>query len=1155
MGEVEAFRIPCATVDHRLHRSSGDEMVATSSMDHHYFVSYSRVDGAQHALTLTDRLQKGPPSYRVWLDVRELRPGQDDWDDQLVDAIRTCAAVLFLLTEDSVRRGSNCKDEWVRALKYKKPVVPVRLHADAELPFRLGSRHFVDFTDDFEQGLASLRDYLQWTATPAGQLSELRNRLADAERELPRVDQARALRVIAEIDELRRTIDQQQLAIDNPLEARRQAEERIAEGLERERRPEHRPAAAPRFVNPRPMTAPDYFQDRHVETGLIADFLRSEGSRLLSVVGRGGVGKTAMVCRVLGCLESGRLPDDLGELSFDGIVYLSSVGRYAIGFHNLFTGLCHLRDASVSAPLLERHRDGRESPDALMHALLEEFPTGRTILLLDNFEDLLDAETFALVDPALEQALRAVLLAPAHGVKVILTTRFAPRELMLIQPAVQFCLDLDEGLPTPYAEEILRARDLSGRLGLRDAPDALLRQAQQRTRGFPRALEALAAILSTDRDTTLGEILADTSGMPDHVVETLVGEAFDRLDPLAQQVMAALAVYAVPMPAVAVDFLLQPQQPTIDSGPVLKRLVNMQFVHRDAGRYHLHHVDRDYALRRLPGERALHERAAEYFHRTRMPQGSWRTLDDLAPQLGEFDQRCHAGQFDAAARVLIDIGDCLQTWGHYRLAIGLHERLDQHVTDPWIVSAGTTNLANCHHALGEIRQAIELHEQALSINRDLGSSDGEAVNLGNLGLCYAALGETHRAIELHERALAIDRRIGSREGEAADLGNLGLCYTALGETRRAIELHEEALVINRAIGSREGESTSQGNLGRCYHALGETPHAIELHNKALALDREVGRREGEAINLGNLGRCYAALGQLRRALEFHQDALAINREIGHRDGEAIDLGNLGVCHAALGQTEHAIELHEQALAIDEQIRSREGEAADLGNLGLCFAALGETHRALGLYQDALTINVKIGNREGQAFVMGRIGTAYADLGSWGQAIWYCREAVNIADEIEFFEARAENRLRLAEVSLHAGELADARVTAEATRDCAYVPTAAASALVLGAALLAERRNEAAKHAFREALRGADALLAHADDNCDALDTRALALCGLAVVDDAGRMSEASAAFRAARTRTRAAGVVDRTLRLFDRLAARDRKHVLQAIRPVAAGDV
>jgi hypothetical protein len=52
----------------------------------------------------------------------------------------------------------------------------------------------------------------------------------------------------------------------------------------------------------------------------------------------------------------------------------------------------------------------------------------------------------------------------------------------------------------------------------------------------------------------------------------------NRLDPLAQEVMQALAVYGAPVPAVAVDYLLQPYRIGIDSSKTLGRLVNMQFV-------------------------------------------------------------------------------------------------------------------------------------------------------------------------------------------------------------------------------------------------------------------------------------------------------------------------------------------------------------------------------------------------------------------------------------------------------------------------------------------------------------------------------------------------------------------------------------------------
>ena len=119
---------------------------ALGTMNGHYFVSYSRIDGAEFALRLADELEAGPPSYRVWLDVREMQPGQQDWDRQLVEAIQTCAALLLVMTDDSVRDESGCKPEWVAALRYKKPVIPVRLVADVELPFRLSSRQFIEFS-------------------------------------------------------------------------------------------------------------------------------------------------------------------------------------------------------------------------------------------------------------------------------------------------------------------------------------------------------------------------------------------------------------------------------------------------------------------------------------------------------------------------------------------------------------------------------------------------------------------------------------------------------------------------------------------------------------------------------------------------------------------------------------------------------------------------------------------------------------------------------------------------------------------------------------------------------------------------------------------------------------------------------------------------
>jgi tetratricopeptide (TPR) repeat protein len=1055
-----------------------------------FFICHSGIKADEEfALRLADSLEAGPPPYRVWLDVRQLQPG-DQWDAQIVRAIRECRAVLFVMTADSVTDESECKHEWVRALKYKKPVIPLRAQREAELPFRLDPRQFVDFADGFDVGLARLRAHLRWRGTPDGVLGELRDRLGDAQREHRRASSARRSLIEDEIRDLDRRIRDQERLIEDPDAATVRTEERIAGGLERERQPVQRAAVErTRFVFPPPLLAPTWFQDRHVETAQIGEFLADDGLRVMQVVGRGGVGKTAMVCRLLKALERGRLPDEGGPMEVGGIVYLNKIGGHPVSFPNLFAGLCRLLPDEVAEGLQTRSRDSAEHPAALMTALLAAFSGRRTVVLLDNFEDVVDLQTLAVTDTALGQALRTVLTAPPHSVKIVITTRFAPKALQLVEPARQRRLDLDEGLASPYAEQLLRAMDASGSLGLKNAPEALLGQARARTRGYPRALELLAGILAADRDTSLPELLADTGRLPGDVVGVLVGEAFNRLDPLAQHVMQALAVFPVAVPAVAVDYLLQPYRQAIDSAPVLARLVNMHFASRDAGRYSVHQVDRDYALGRVPvGEstdriaaelpstqHALQTRGADYFALTRTPRETWKNLDDLASQLVEFDLRCQAGDYYAAAGVLYDIDhDYLMVWGHIALMVDLHERVQDQLTDPGQRADSKQMLGRGYADLGQIPRAIDCYEQALAIYREIGNSGGEAEVLHGLAFCYYLRGQISGAIDLYEQALAINRQDDDRYGEASRLNSLGLCYSYLGQNPGAINFYEQALAINREIGWRAGVAGNLGNLGRAHMFLGQIPEAIDLYEQAFAIDREISSRQGEAVDLGQLGLCYAAQGQTARAIDLYEQALAIHREIGHRRGVAAVLNSLGRSYAALGQISQAMDLYGQACAIADES---------------------------GLVQQASSV-----------------------------------------------------RVSLAMAMLAAGDLPTARTIAETASTLNHLPDRLDLSVTLGVVYLRQGDRGAARGAFHAVVAQADDALAAAPGNHRALDNKALALCGLAVVDQQPDFIDgAASAFAAARAITTAVGLVADVLRRLDTLAVADDTGILDLVRSAAAG--
>jgi tetratricopeptide (TPR) repeat protein len=538
----------------------------------------------------------------------------------------------------------------------------------------------------------------------------------------------------------------------------------------------------------------------------------------------------------------------------------------------------------VSADAVRRvqslYQDPHRTPAQVMRAVLEVFPLGEpVVVLLDNVESVMDTEHETFIEEALNEALRVVLTAPAHAVTVITTTRVKPTALLMVEPAGQRQLRLEKGLGSPDAENVLRDLDDDGQLGLRDAPDALLDGLRRYTRGYPRALEAVKAILDGDDTLTPQDLLDRTRQLPgDRIVEVLVGEAYRLLDTPAQQVMQALAVYPTPVSAVGVDFLLRPVNPTTDAAPILSRLVRRQLVRFHDQHYHLHPVDREYALSQLspgsPGDSpdafslvALQTRAADYYAEIRMPRESWRALDDIQPQLAEFELRCATRDYDTAATLLSDIDfDYMRVWGHYRALVDLHGRIHGRISDPTLRAGHLSNFGSSYNILGDYGRAIDLYTQAVAIAREIGDRACEGAALNGLGNCYSSLGDYRQAIDVHTQALAISRATGDGEGEGAALGNLGGCYYRLAGFRQAIDLYSQVLVIARAVGDRNYESIVLGHMGNCYHSLGDYRQAIGLHTQALTIARDIESRYSEATALVYLGRAWLASGDPAKAL-------------------------------------------------------------------------------------------------------------------------------------------------------------------------------------------------------------------------------------------------------------------------------------------------
>ncbi|XP_068696759.1 tetratricopeptide repeat protein 28-like [Montipora foliosa] len=173
---------------------------------------------------------------------------------------------------------------------------------------------------------------------------------------------------------------------------------------------------------------------------------------------------------------------------------------------------------------------------------------------------------------------------------------------------------------------------------------------------------------------------------------------------------------------------------------------------------------------------------------------------------------------------------------------------------------------------------------------------GEGRAYGNLGNAYCSLGNFKQAIEYHNQHLSIAKEVGDRAGEGRTYGNLGNAYDSLGNFKQAIEYNNQHLSIAKEVGDRAGEGIAYGNLGNAYNNLGNFEQAIEYHNQHLSIAKEVGDRAREGIAYGNLGIAYYNTGQLENALLFNAQYLSICKETDDTIGQGIACYQMGRIH-------------------------------------------------------------------------------------------------------------------------------------------------------------------------------------------------------------------------------------------------------------------
>jgi predicted ATPase/class 3 adenylate cyclase/Tfp pilus assembly protein PilF len=679
----------------------------------------------------------------------------------------------------------------------------------------------------------------------------------------------------------------------------------------------------------------DAFIGRAAELRTLARQLDS-GTRLLTILGPGGAGKTRLARRYarawLGDWPAGVYFCDLSEArSLDGV-------HFAVAL-------------ALGVPL-----GSGDHALQLGHAIAGR---GRCLVILDNFEQVLQHAP-ATVGRWLDLAAETAFVVTS-------------RERLHLRGEELFSLE-----PLGLADEAIelfeaRARAQRPAFALDDANRAAVAEAVRLLDGLPLAIELAAArmrVLSpaqlVERLRDRFQVLAGARGAAARQA-TLKGAiewSWQLLTTWEQAALAQCSVFEGGFTLAAAEAVLDlspwPDAPqAIDA---VQSLVDKSLLRSwmrapsprldiDEPYFGMYISIHEFAAQQLRSGAADQQSAAEQRHGRHFASfGSESAIGALFRHGGV--QRRHALMLEldnlvATCRRATLRGDAgvavasfratwmvLELQGPFALGAELGRQVMAIETLAPAERALTNNiLSRAYHRIGRKEDAAACLDQALSLSLAIGDRHGEGMALGALGLQDTFQGRPEQGIPRSQAALAIHRELGNRRMEGAALSALAVQFHDLGRIEEAQQHYEASLAVHRELGDRLAQGIVLGNLGTLHNDLGRLREAREHYTEAIVICREVGDRHGEGVTLGNLGKLDMDEGRIADALRDHELALRTVREVGSRRDEGIVIGQLGGVHQARGEMDAARACYEQALAIAREVGNRRFEAEALTNLG------------------------------------------------------------------------------------------------------------------------------------------------------------------------------------------------------------------------------
>jgi len=337
-----------------------------------------------------------------------------------------------------------------------------------------------------------------------------------------------------------------------------------------------------------------------------------------------------------------------------------------------------------------------------------------------------------------------------------------------------------------------------------------------------------------------------------------------------------------------------------------------------------------------------------------------------------------------------------------------------------------------HQAIAEWldhQGGVHMNEEHLSMLAEHREKAGDSVGAG---LAYLEAGDLARKRYANARASEYYEKGLTLLGEAHalrridGLHNLGDVLVLMGQVDDALAAFREMLTLAYRLDLKGKGGASHNRIGRAYRDIGALDEAAKHLATGLELFKTANDERGIASSIDDIGKLYWLKGEYDKALGFMRDALARRRALADRRSIALSFNNLGLVLQDSGMFKEALDAFEQALLIRRDIGDLVGLVTTLNNLGTIAEDQRDFTRAVQFLTEALDVAEQIGNRNRIALVLTNLGEVHYRSGNLDSAIEKLSRAEGLCDELGDKLGLAEALRGLGKAHLLRGDLVKAR---------------------------------------------------------------------------------------------------------------------------------